>query len=131
MRKQLVPVVLSPVAVRGKRLGYGAVDGLDAIIGAGVVRAGAGLADAKAFVDGIGEPRGKVQSVVRDKGDGAPPQRDVLVDEDVGSANGGELGCCHGVHVGAAAEAVGEEENVGVSEWGKGQRADGYTRAVG
>ena len=63
-------------------------------------------------------------SPVGDEGDGAPPQRGVLVEEDVGSANGGELGCCHCVYVDAATEAVGGEKGLGVSAWGKGQRAE-------
>ena len=63
-------------------------------------------------------------SPLSDEGDGAPPQRCALVEEDVGCARGGELGCCHRAHVGAIAGAVGEKEDVGVTAWGKGQRAD-------
>ena len=77
-----------------------------------------------------------MQPVVGDEGDGAPPQRDVLVDGDVGSADGGELSCCHCVHVGEAAEAVREMEDLRVAAWSKVQRievvdADGDTVAVG
>ena len=61
MRKHLVPVVLSLVSAHGEHFGHGVVDALDTAIGAGVVRAGVDLAGVKAFVDGVGEVRGKVQ----------------------------------------------------------------------
>lgn len=54
---------------------------------------------------------------------GHPQRGYVLVDEYVRGAGGGELDCCHRVHVGTAAEAVGEENNVGVAALCKGQRA--------
>ena len=115
--------------------GYGVVDVLDAAVDPDVVHAGVDLVDAKAFVDGVGDLRGKVRPVVGEERDGTPTQRDVLVDEDVGGSGGSELRCCHCVHVGAAPEVVGEEEDVAVGAWGKGQRtevvdADGDAGAV-
>ena len=81
---------------------------LDAAVDPDVVHAGADLVDAKAFVDGVGDLRGEVRPVVGEERDGTPPQRDVLVDEDVGGSGGGQLRCCHRVHVGAAPEVVRE-----------------------
>ena len=117
-------------------MGHGVVDVLDTAIGAWVVRAGVDRVHAKAVEDGVGELRGKVQPVVGDEGNGVPPQRYVLVDEDVGVGDGGKLGCRHCVYVGAATEAVGEKGDSGVTAWGKGQRAevfddDGDAGAVG
>ena len=52
------------------------------------------------------------------------PQRGMYwFDEDVGGAGGGEPGCCHRVHVGTAAEAVGEEKDVGIATWSQRQWA--------
>ena len=80
--------------------------------------------DVKAFVDGVGKLQGKLEPVVGDEGGGAPPQELELVDEKVDGADGGKLGCCHCVHAGWAAAAVGDEEDAGVSAWSKGQRAE-------
>ena len=50
------------------------------------------------------------------EGNGASPERDVAVDEDVGGACCGEFGLGCGVYVGAVAEAV-SEEDVSVTPW--------------
>ena len=45
----------------------------------------------------------------------ASAERNVSVDKGVGRAGGGELSLCGGVHVGAAAEAAHNKEDVGVA----------------
>ena len=59
-----------------------------------------------------------------------------MIHKDVHGPRGGKLGLSHGVHVGAAAEVVGEKEDVSVTPWCERQRpeiidADEDARAVG
>ena len=61
-----------------------------------------------------------MEAFVGEETNGASPRRDVLVDQNVGGALGGEFGRRHGVHVCAPAESVGEKKNVGIplgSDW--------------
>ena len=135
VRERRVPIVLLLVEAHGYHEGHGVVDALDAAVGEWVVGAGVDLVDAETFVEGDGELSGELHAVVGDESHGAPPKRYVLVDENVSGAGGGELGCFHRVHVGTAAEAVGEETDVGFATWSQRQwaevvDADGDTWAV-
>lgn len=69
--------------------------------------------DAKEIVDGAGELRAELKAIIRNKSSGASPQKNVKVDEDIGGAFGDEFGHDDDEYVGAAAEAVREEEDVG------------------
>ena len=60
------------------------IEALDVAVSAGVVRAGGDLVNAEALVEGAGKFRAELKSIVGKKGNGAPPERDVAVDEDVG-----------------------------------------------
>ena len=125
MRQERIPVLLLLLVAHGQHPGRGVVDKPCAAIGAWVLRARVDFVDAKALVcRGVGELGGKVKAVVGDERDGGHPKRYVLVDEDVGVAGGGELACCHRVNISTAAKAVGEEKNLGVAAWCKGQRAE-------
>ena len=88
------------------------VNAFDSAVGAGVVRARGDFVDAEALIESAGEFGAELWTVVGKKGNGASPERDVSVDEDIGYAGCGELGLSRGVHVGAAAETVGEKENI-------------------
>ena len=124
MRQEGIPVLLLFVAAHGQHQNHGVVDSLYAAIGARVVRAGVDLVNVKSFVEGKGELRGKLYVVAGGEHEGERSKRYVLVDEDIGGAAGGELGCSHCVHVGTAAEVVGAEKDVGVVAWCKAQRAE-------
>ena len=91
MFEKRVPVLLLLVAAHGQHQSHGVVDTLYAAIRAGVVRAGVDLVDAKALVEGVGEFGCEVQAVIGDEREGALPMRNVLVDEDIDGAGGGEL----------------------------------------
>ena len=65
--------------------------------------------DAEALIEGAGEFGAELWTVVGKEGNGASPERDVSVDQDIGCAGCGELGLISGVRVGAAAETVGEK----------------------
>ena len=84
----------------------------------------------------MGEFGAELESVVGKEGNRASPERDVPVDQYVGRAGSGELSLSSSVHVGAPAETVGEEENVGVAPRCQRERtevvdADEDARAVG
>lgn len=63
----------------------------------------------------------EMETVSGKEGNGASPNRDVAVHEDVGRAGCGESSLRAGVHVGAVAETVGEEQDVDVSSRRDGQ----------
>lgn len=88
-----------------------------------VVRTGGQLIDAEQLVDGGREFEGESEAVVGGEGGRASSQGNVVVDEDVGGAFGVEFSSSDGKHVGAAAEAVGEMEDAGVSKGCEGQRS--------
>ena len=90
-------------------------DAFDAAVGAGVVRTRGDFVDAEALIEGAREFGAELKAVVGKESNGASPQRDVAIDEDVGRAGCGEHGLSGGAHVGAAAEAVGEKECIGVA----------------
>ena len=56
-----------------------------------------------------------MEAISPEKSGIASPERDVLVDHDVGRAGDGEFAPCSGAHVGAAAEAIGERDDLGVA----------------
>ena len=78
----------------------------------------------------------KLRSVIGQEGGWASPERDVTVHQDIGSAHCGEFCRCDSEHIRTAAEAVCEEEDIGVSS-GRGRQgpkvvnADRNARAVG
>ena len=77
-----------------------------------------------------------MRSVIGQEGRWASPKRDVAVHQDIGGAFCGEICRCDSEHVRTAAEAVREEEDIGVSS-GRGRQgpkvvnADRNARAVG
>jgi len=105
-------------------LRHGVVDALGAAVGFWVVGASVDLVDAEALVDGVGELGAEMLGVVGKERHGAPPKRDVAVNEDVGGALGGELGLGDGVHIGSPAEAVGEKQDVAVASGCQGKRSE-------
>ena len=90
------------------------VDPLDAAVGAGVVGAGVDLADANAVVDDGRQLRGELLTIVGEERHRAPPERDVLVEQDAGSSGGREVFCRGSERVGPAAETVGKETDMHV-----------------
>ena len=88
------------------------VNALDSAVGAGVVTARWDFVDVEALIESAGEFGAELWTVVGEKGDGASPEGDVTIDEDIPCAGCGELGLSRGVHVGAAADTVGEKENI-------------------
>ena len=108
----LVPADLLFVDHHGKNQGHRMIEVLHAAIGAG-----GHLVNAEALVEGAGKFRAKLKSIVGKECNGASPERYVAVDEDIGGAWCGELGLGCGVHVGTAAEAISEEEDVDVAPW--------------
>ena len=66
------------------------------------------------LIKSAGEIGIQLEAIVGREGNRASPERDVAVDYNVGRAGCGELGLSSGVHVGSAAEAVGEKEYIGV-----------------
>ena len=91
------------------------VDAFNTAVGARVVGACGDFVDTEAVVEREREFGTNLKRLVGKESDGKSPERDVSVDEDVGRAGSGELGLCSGVHVGTAAETVGEQEGVGVA----------------
>ena len=79
------------VADHRERSGQHMVDALDAAVGAEVVGADVDRLDTKAVVDDVRKLGGKLLSVVGEERNRAPPERDVLVQEDVGGVGGREL----------------------------------------
>ena len=70
---------------------------------------------AERLVNSVRQLGAELEAVVGDETNGASPQRDALVNHNVGSALGREFGRRNGVHVCAPPETVGEKENVGIS----------------
>ena len=62
------------------------IEALAAAVGAGVVGAGGDPVNAEALVEGAGKYRAKLKPIVGKEYNGASPERDVAVDEDVGGA---------------------------------------------
>ena len=83
---------------------------------AGVVRTRRGdFVDAEALIEGTREFGAELKAIVGKESIGASPERDVAIDEYIARAGCGELGLSSGVHVGAAAETVGEKDKIGVA----------------
>ena len=91
------------------------VDSLDAAVTAGVVGARGDFADAQKFVDCGRELGAEVRAIVREQCKGTTPDGDEAVDENVGRSFDSKFRFGDGEHVSTAAEAVCEEEDVGVS----------------
>ena len=91
------------------------VNSLDAAVAAGVIGACGDFADAQTFVDRGRELGAEVRAIVREQCRGTAPGGDEAVDENVGRSFGSEFRFGDGEHVSTAAEAVCEEEDVGVS----------------
>ena len=89
------------------------VNALDDAVGAGVVGARGDFVDTEALIEGARELGAELKAVVGKESNGASPERDVVIDQDIGCAGCGEVGLSSGVHVVAAAEAVGVQENIG------------------
>ena len=81
------------VANHGEHLGQYMVDPLDASVGAGVMAAGVDLADANTVEDDGRQLGGELLTIVGEERHWAPPERDVLVEQDVGSS-GDREGLC-------------------------------------
>ena len=112
-----IPVSLLFVADHGELEGHGVVGTLNTAVGALVVETGGNLIDDEAVVEGEGELRAKLESVVGCRANGHP-QRGIYwstrVDKAVGRAGGGGVSLCSCVHVGAAVEVARKKENVGI-----------------
>ena len=80
------PGCLLFIDYHGKHQGHRMIEALDAAVGAGVVVAGGSLVNAEALIEGTGKFRSNLKSIVGMEGNGASPERDVAVDEDVGGA---------------------------------------------
>ena len=80
-----------------------------------VVGAGRKFSNPEKLVNGVRELGAELEPVVRDDAARAPPDGHITIDEDIGRALGGELCGCDGIHVGSAAEAISEEQDVGIS----------------
>ena len=93
-------------------MGHCVVDSLDAAIAAGMVGACGDFADAQKFVDRCRELGAEVRAIVKEQCRGTAPDGDEAVDENVGRSFGSEFRFGDGEHVGTAAEAVREEEDV-------------------
>ena len=91
------------------------INSLDAAVGAGVIGARGDFADAQKFVDRGRELGADVKAIAREQCRGTVPDGDEAVDENVGRFFGSELRFGDGEHVSTAAEAVCEEEDVGIS----------------
>ena len=81
------------VANHGEYPGQYMVDPLDAAVGAGVIGTGVDLADANAVVDDGRQLGGKLLTIIGEERHRAPPERDALVEQDVGGSGGREVLC--------------------------------------
>ena len=93
MRQKDVPVSVLLVADNREHLGQYPVDPLDAAVGEVVIGAGVALADADAVVDDGRQLGGESLTIVGEERHQAPPERGVLVEQDVGSSGGREVLC--------------------------------------
>ena len=101
------------------------VDAFDAAVGAGVVGVRDDTVDAEALVENAREFRKGLKTVEGKGSNGASPEGGVAIDEDVGHAGCGEFSLSGGEYVGAAAETVGEQEDMGFA-----LRRDGYAPEI-
>ena len=73
-----------------------------------MIGAGVDLVDANAVVDDGRQLGDEVLTIVGEERHRAPPERDVLVEQDVGSSVDREVLCRDRKHVGPVAETVGK-----------------------
>ena len=90
------------------------VDPLDAAVGAGVIGARVDLADANAVVDDGRKLGGELLTIVGEERHWSLQERDVLVEQNVGSSGGREILCRDNDHAGPAVEMVSNLKDVDV-----------------
>ena len=88
VRQPHVKICLFSVANHGERLGQHMVDPLNADVGAGVVSASVDHADANAVIGDGRQPVAKLLPTVGEECHRAPPERDILGEQNVGGAGG-------------------------------------------
>ena len=106
------------------------VHSLDAAVAAGVIGARGDFAGAQKFVYRGRELGAELRATVKEQCRGTAPDGDEPVDENVGRSFGSEFRFGDGEHVSTAAEAVREEEDVGVSS-SRGWKGPGEEIGVG